>query len=452
MNITKNSIDELNAVVTIKIEKPDYEERVDKILKDYRRKARFDGFRPGKVPQGLVNKIYRKPVLIEEVNKILSESLGKYFVDEKLQILGEPLPHSNEMNQINWDNDAEFEFSFDIGLSPELDFTVTGKDKIPYYLIKVDEEERNKQIDRIRIRYGVYNDVGEITDNELIKADLIEVNNKDEEVEGGLHVENASIGLEYIKDARIRKKFTGCKAGDQVVINVKKAFENETDLAALLKIDKGKLGDIINDFKVIIKSVSKFEKAEINQDLFDKLYGKDTVKTEEEFNHKVEEELKSAFKQNSDYKFRLDAKNFYLSKFIQDLPVEFLKRWLMHTGEDKINREQIDKDFEHFATNLKWQLIKGKVIRENELKPTEDELLAYAMNVLRQQFVQYYGITEVPVPTLEKYARESLSKEEERNKYSEGLLEDKVFEFIQKTGKLDTKEVTLDKFNKMFEK
>jgi trigger factor len=452
MNISKNNIDELNAVVTIKIERPDYEERVDEILKDYRRKARFDGFRPGKVPQGLVNKMYRKPVLIEEVNKILGESLGKYFVDEKIHILGEPLPHSEEMNNINWDSDAEFEFSFDIGLSPELDFTISEKDKIPYYLIKIDEEECNKQIDRIRLRLGAYKDVEEVTDNELIKADLTEVNKKGEEVEGGLHIENTSLGLEYIKDAKIKKKFTGCRSGDQVIINVKKAFENETDLAALLKIDKEKLGDIINDFKVVIKSVSKFEKAEINQDLFDRIYGKDVIKTEEEFNTKVEDELKSSYKQNSDYKFRLDAKDLYLDKFKNDLPVEFLKRWLMRSGEDKINREQIDKDFDHFAENLKWQLIKGKVIRENELKLTEDELLAYVMNILRQQFIQYYGIAEVPAQTVEKYARESLNKEEERNKYSEGLLEDKVFEFIQKTVKLDTKEVTLEKFNKMFEK
>ncbi len=452
MNIKKDNIDELNAIVTIKIEKPDYEERVDNILKDYRKKARFDGFRPGKVPQGLVNKMYRKPVLAEEINKILSESLSKYLVDEKLNILGEPLPNADKPVNIDWDHDSEFEFTFDIGLAPDMDISISEKDKLPYYSIRIDEDERLKQIDRVRSRFGTYVDAAEITGNDMLKADMVETDKKGNPVENGIHVEDATISLEFVKDEKIKKKFKGCKPGDQLIIEVKKAFENETDLAALLKIEKARLADIHPDFQVTLKTVSRFDKAEVNQDLYDKVYGKDNVKSEEEFKAKVEEELKSAFERNSDYKLRLDAREYYLEKFKKDLPGEFLKRWLMHTNEGKVTQEQIDKDFDHFKTDLKWQLIKGKVTRDNNLKINEEELLAHAKEAIRQQFIQYYGIGEVPGDMLEKYAQESLKREEERNRYMESLNENKVYEFIQKTVKLDTKEITLEKFNKLFEK
>jgi|WetSurSiteA1Bulk_404760.scaffolds.fasta_scaffold00590_11 trigger factor len=451
MNIKKDNIDELNAVVTIKIEKADYEERVDNILKDYRRKARFDGFRPGKVPQGLVNKMYRKPILAEEINKILSESLAKYLVDEKLNILGEPLPNADKPLSIDWDHDSEFEFAFDIGLAPELDIAVSEKDKVPYYTIKVDAGEITKQIERMQSRFGKLIDADQVTENEVLKADLAEADKKGSPVENGISVEDASISLEFIKDDKTRKKFKGCKPGDQLVIDVKKAFENETDLAALLKISKEKLAGISPDFLVTLKTVSRFEKAEINQDLFDKVYGKDNVKSEEEFKIRVEAELKSAFDRNSDYRFRMDARDYYLGKFKQELPGEFLKRWLLHTNDGKVTMEQIEKDFDHFKSDLKWQLIKGKVTKDNNMKINEEELLAHATDAIRQQFIQYYGIAEVPAEMLEKYAKESLAKDEERNRYAEGLNENKVYEFIRKTVKLDSKEVTLEKFNKLFE-
>ncbi len=451
MNIKKDSLDELNAVLTITVEKSDYEERVDHVLKDYRKKARIDGFRPGKVPQGLINKMYRKPVLVEEINKILGESLGKYLADEKLNILGEPLPSLDKPVQIDWDADAQFDFSFDIGMAPEMDFTVSENDKIDYFLIKTDEEEISKQRDRICSRYGSFKETDVISDNEMIKADLAELGPNNEPA-GGIHVEEATISLEFVKDEESKKKFMGLKAGDVLDIDVKKTFENETDLAALLKITKEKLAETGNNFRVTIKSVSRFDKAEINQELFDKVYGPDQVKSLEEFNARISEELKAAFERNSNYKFRIDAKEYYLGKFKKDLPAAFLKRWLVYTNQGKMTMEQIEKDFDAFVTDLKWQLIKGKVARENEMKIKEEELIAHTKDVFRQQFIQYYGIADVPEETLEKYSIESLGREEERNRYMESLMENKVFEFMQKTAKLDTKEVTLQEFNKMFEK
>jgi trigger factor len=451
MNIKKDSIDELNAVVTVKIDKSDYEGRVENILKDYRRKARFDGFRPGKVPQGLVNKMYRKPVLADEINKVLAESLGKYLVDEKLNILGEPLPNMENPVKIDWDNDTEFEFVFDIGLAPDLNFTISEKDKIPYYIIKVDKEEREKQIDRITSRFGTVKDADEVLDNEMIKADLMELDSKGNAIENGIRIEETPISLEFVKDEKIKKKFKGLKSGDQLVIDVKKAFENETDLAAMLKVDKEKLTEISPDFHLSIKSISRFDKAAVNQELFDKVYGKDVVKSEEEFHQKIEEELKKAFERNSDYKFRLDAREYYLGKFKQDLPSAFLKRWLLNSNEGKVTEEQIEKDFDHFTADLKWQLIKGRTSRDNDLKINEEDLLNHAKEAIRQQFIQYYGVGEVPAEMLEKYAKESLAREEERNRYVESMNENLVIDFMKKTVKLDNKEITLEKFNKLFE-
>jgi len=452
MNIKKESIDDLNAIVTVKIEKPDYEERVNNILKDYRRKAKFDGFRPGKVPQGLVNKMYHKPVLAEEINKILSESLSNYLVEEKINILGEPLPNEAHPLNINWDTDTEFEFVFDIGLAPVVDFTVSDQDSIPYYSITVDDEEINKQVDRIASRYGTLKDAEEVTEKEMIKADMTEVDANSNPVENGVKVEEGTISLEFVADEAIKSKFKGLKKGDQLVIDVKKAFSNETDLAALLKIEKERLTTINPDFKLILKSVSRFEKAEVNQELFDKAYGKDNVKSEEEFRQKISEELKTAFERNSDYKFRMDARDYFLGQYKQKLPEQFLKRWLMHSNEGKLSMEQIDKEFEHFTGDLKWQLIKGKITKENELRINEEELLNHIKDAIRQQFIQYYGIGDVPADMLEKYAKESLGREEDRNRYVESLNENKVFDFMKKSVKLDTKEVTLEKFNKLFEK
>lgn len=452
MNIKRDSIDELNAVLTIKIEKPDYEERVNNILKDYRRKAKFDGFRPGKVPQGLVNKMYRKPVLAEEINKVLAESLSKYLVDEKLNILGEPLPNEAKPLNIDWDRDTEFEFAFDIGLAPEMDVTVNEKDSIPYYNITVDDEEIAKQVDRMANRFGSQKDTAEIVENEMIKADLTELDGNGNVQENGVKVEDGLISLEFIKDADIKGRFKGLKAGDQLTIDVKKAFENEVDLAALLKIEKEKLAGINANFNLVIKSISVFEKAEVNQELFDKAYGKDNVKSEEEFRSKIREELTKAFERNSDYKFRMDAREHLLAKFNKQLPEGFLKRWLLQSNQGKVTQEQIDKDFDHFTVDLKWQLFKGKITRDNELKINDEELLAHAKESIRQQFIQYYGIGEVPADLLDKYANESLAREEDRNRFVESLNENKVFDFIKKTVKLDSKEITLEEFNKLFEK
>jgi trigger factor len=452
MNITRENIDELNAVIRIKVEKEDYEERLHKVLGDFRRKARIDGFRPGKVPFGLISKMYRKPALIEEVNKILSESITKYLIDENLNILGEPLPNEQEQNRIDWDNQTEFIFAFDIGLAPELDINVSAKDKIPFYIIKIDDKIRLNYIENYQSRLGMFKPIEITEENAMVKAELSQVDNNGNIIENGIKVDGTSISLELIKDEKIRKDLTGRIIGDTMKVDLKKAFPNNTELAALLKVDKERIAGLEGEFQLIIKSISKFEKAEVNQDFYDKLYGKGNIKSEEEFRQRLDEDIKANLNRESEYKLRLDIRNTYLNKFRKDLPEEFLRRWLFKVNKDKYTEEQINKDFNHFTEDLKWQLIKNKIIKENNIKISEEEILQYVKDYARIQFAQYYGLTNVSEDELNKYASELLKKDKEKNQFYEKKYEDKVIEFIRETAKIENKVLTLEKFNKLLEK
>ena len=452
MNITRNNIDELNAVVTVAIEKSDYEQKVENTLKDYRKKARIDGFRPGMVPIGIIRKMFGKSVIAEEVNKILEESLYDYFTKENLTILGDPLPHDDKIPEINWDTQTSFEFIFDIGIAPEFDAPVNNREKIPYYKIKIDNDARTQHVDRQRSRYGNFKETGQATGNEMIKADIVQVDKNGEPVPEGIMVDDASIYLEYIKDDKIRKKFKGTRVGDKLELDLHKAFPNEIDLAALLKTDKEKLREIKDEFRLTLKSISTFEKPEINQEFYDKLYSKDVVRTEEEFNQQVDKELTASFQRESEYRFTLDVRDHYLKKFKKDLPVEFLKRWLLKVNEEKLTKEQLEKDFDQFTGDLKWQLVKSKITRENDIKINEEELRNFISFNYRMQFLQYYGITNVPEETLTNYVEEALKNKSEIRRYSEKLIENKVYEMVKKNVKLDEKEITLEKFNKLLEK
>lgn len=452
MNISRNETDELNSVLRIVIEKDDYEERVENILRDYRRKAKIDGFRPGKVPFGLINKMYRKPVLVEEVNKILNEVLTKYIVDEKLNILGEPLPHETEQQKLDWDQDTTFEFVVDIALAPDFDIQLTSRDKFTYYEIKIDNKIRNEYIDRYASRFGSLKDVDSSDENSVIKADLFQVDQEDHVIEQGINVEDGSISIQNVKDEKIRQKLIGLQKGSELTVNLKRALPNKVDIAGLLKIKNEEVDLINGEFKMMVKSVSNFEKAEINQEFYDKLFGKDAVKTEEEFNIKMNDIIKSELSRDSEYKLRLDIREYFISRFKKALPEEFLKRWLLEVNKEKLTREQIEKDFQHFIEDLKWQLIKDKIGKSNELKVTEEELLEYAKSFTRMQFSQYYGMADFPDEHLTNYAQELLKKDEERKKLAERKFEDKIIEFIRMTAKLDRKEISHEKFNKLLEK
>jgi trigger factor len=291
MQITKENIDHLNAVLTVKVEKDDYAQRVDEVLRDYRKKVRMDGFRPGKVPAGMVSRMYRTPVMVEEINKLVSESISRYLGDEKIRILGEPLPSEENKADIDWENQTDFEFRFDLGLAPDLDINLTQKDKVPMYEIQIDKKLIEDTKDSYAQRMGRMIPVEQVTGDEIITGDFVQIDREGDLVEGGIVSEGARFSMEVIKDNKAKTALTARQAGNSVDLDIRAAFPNVTEVASMLKIDKERVPEISPNFRLTIREVSRFEKAAIDQDLWDKLYGKDTVKSVAEFEEKIREEL-----------------------------------------------------------------------------------------------------------------------------------------------------------------
>ena len=451
MNIKKENIDDLNAVLSISLEKDDYESRVDTVLKDYRKKARIDGFRPGKVPMGLITKMYRKPILVEEVNKLVSESITKFLVDEKLNILGEPIPHETEEINIDWDNDSKFEFKFDLGIAPEFDLKLSAKDKVPQYEVKADKALVDKYVESYTQRMGEYTSADKVSEKDILKATIVQLDENGVAVEDGVSVEEASLMVDVVKDDKVKKSLMAVKKGDTLNIDLKKAYPSDVELSSLLKIDKEKVAEIGPMFNLTITDISHFEPAQVNQELFDKIYGENTVKSEKEFREKIAEEAKSGLARDSEYRLGIDIKEMLLKKFKAELPNEFLKRWLYLINEGKFSKEDIDKEFDHFEEDLKWQLIKDKISAEHEIKIEEKDIMGEALNFARMQFAQY-GMNNVPDEHLVEFARRMLERKEDANRIQNQVVERKVIDAVKSVIKLEEKEISSEKFNKLFEK
>jgi trigger factor len=450
MNITLENTDKLNAILTLKVEEGDYSERVNTTLKDYRKQARVDGFRPGMVPMGIIKKMYYTPVMVDEVNKLVSESLFNYLKDNDVKILGEPLAHKAEEQKVDFENDSEFEFKFDLGLAPELSLEVTAKDKVPFYKIKVDKKQQDEYKEQLFQRYGEFTAVDKASDNELIKGTLVKVDKEGNEVENGILVENISMSLDMMKDDDQKVLFSGAAGGDEVVFDVKKAFPNDTEVASLLNIDKTEVAMIEGTFKCRIDEVMKFDKAKAGKEFYDKVYGEGEVKTEEEFTKRVSEEISLNYERESEYRFMVDAREVLVKKAKIDLPVEFLKRWMVETNE-QLTEDQVKEDFAKYEDDFRWQLIKEYLLKQQDIKVTEEEALEAAKGMALNQYMQY-GISNVPEDYLENYAREMMSKPEEARKFYEQKGEEKLIEYIKSTVKLDEKEVSSEKFRKLYEK
>ncbi len=448
MNITKENIDELNATLKIKLEQEDYEEKVNKVLKDYRKKAKIDGFRPGNVPMGLVKKMYGKSVLAEEINKILSESITKHIINEKLNILGEPLPSIKEQQTIDWDNQTEFEFAFDIALSPEFELNLTKRDKITYYDIDVAKDLIDKTIESHAKFFGTSEKVEVVEDNEMLKGDIEQVDKDGKIIEGGISKEDVFLSLQIMKDEQIKKTFIGANVNQIIAFNIKKAYPNATEISAMLDIPKEEAEKIDSNFLFTIKEITKFESADINQELFDKVYGEENVKSIEEFRTKIREEIKKDFNEQSNYKLLIDVKDKLVKKTNLALPDEFLKRWLLLSNKE-LTQEILDKDYSNFQKDLQWQLIKDKIVKAYEIKVTEEDILEEAKKITLLQFRQY-GMRNMPEEQLETYAKHFLEKPEDKRKIVDSKLGKKITEFVKETIKVENKELTFDEFNKLF--
>ena len=450
MKVTLNKTENVNGIIAIELEKNDYQENVDKSLNQFRQRANIPGFRPGRVPKGIIQKMYGKSILADEINKLVSNELYNYIKDNGLNILGEPLPNEEEQKTIDFDKDENFEFKFDIALAPEFELPLNKRDSLTYYNVKVEDDLLDKQIDAYKQNYGTYKQVeSEVADTDLIKGKITEIDNG-EPKENLIEVENGMIMPSYIKDEEIRKQFVGAKVGDTIVFSPAKAYDNNAvEIASLLQISKEDVAHVNSDFSFEIREVTRYEEATMNQELFDKVLGEGVVSTEEEFRTKIAELLSSQFKPAADSLFMKAARELVLKKMKGvEFPDAFLKRWLLVANE-KNSPETIEEDYPKICDDLKFHLSKEKIVKDQQIKVEKEEMEAFAAEVARSQFAQY-GMSNVPADVLENYVKRMLEDQNTvRNMYDQ-LIENKVMEWLKQTVKVNEKEILSKDFEKLF--
>ncbi len=445
MDIKQEKIDDLNAVISITVTPEDYTEKVNSVLKSYRAKANLPGFRKGKVPFGVVKKMYLDGVMAEEVNKMLVDNLYKYIETEKLQVLGNPIPGKDEHQRESLKEGETFEFKYDIGLSPKFEIGLSNKFKMDYYKIKVDDELVDKYVKDLTRRYGSIMDVKKVGATDMVNASLNELDSKGNKVEGGMH-SHASIALEYLEKESAKKALIGKGLEDTLVVNPRDYSKGDADLAAMLNIDKKAVDSVGKKFELVIKKIHQVTPCEVNQEFFDKLFGPGTVKTEEEFRKRLAEDLEKTLENDSD---KLLVKHLFEKlndKLKIQLPAEFLKRWLTLSNKE-VSAEDIEKDFDGFIENMKRQLIENQIITETELKVEFAEAMERTKSLFAQQMAQYGS--EVTDEDITKAAQNYLSKNEESRQIFDQLMQEKLLTKYKELLNLKTKEVSFDDFVKL---
>jgi trigger factor len=448
MKITFDCPDKINGVMTMVIEPADYQEKVEKTLKDYRKKAQVPGFRPGQVPMGMIKRQYGTAAKVDEVNRLISEKLYGYIQENKIQMLGEPLPNQEKQKPQDFEKEGDLEFVFDIAVAPEMKAELTDKDKLTYYDIKVDDKLIDDQVQMYASQAGEFKDAETFSGNDTLTGALRELDQKGNTKEDGLSNEAAMIMPAYIKEDKQRKLFDGAKKGDVITFNPKKAYpDNDAEVAALLKVDKEQVKDLDSDFSYQINEIRHFQPAEVNQQLFDRVFGEGTVKDEKAFREKIAETIKPQLQGNSDYKFLIDLRA-YMEKKVGEVafPEALLKRVMLQNNKDK-DADYVEKNFEGSIKELKWHLIKEQLVAANQIKVEDADVKAVAKDAIRQQFAQY-GMSNVPDDVLENYAAEQLKKRENIDGFVDRAVDQKLVETLKTVVKLTKKEVSLEDFNK----
>ena len=437
MNIVKNEIDALNYKVSIEIAASDYEETLRKQLNDIRRKADIKGFRRGMAPASLIQRLYGDQALYEVVNHLVSEQLNSFIRDNKVRVVGEPLP-SDDQPQLDWTIGSDFTFNFDIAQTPELNFTISKEDKLPIYEINVTEAAKKETRKNLLQQYGTLQDGTKTKAGDYIIADIA---NEAHSAEG------VYVSLSNVSEIA-RDMFIGLKPGDKVSVNVNEAFENETDRAAMLKIDKEKLSELDPMFTFTVVNVKTFVAAEENQETYDKIFGEGVVTTPEQFEEKIEERIRASHAQQANYRFAADARKYFLEKAAIELPEGFLRRWLVYVNEGKFTPEQVDAEFPAFVEDFKWQLVRGKVMQQFDLKVTDEDLHEAAESYVAYQYAMY-GMGNVPHDLIHQAAHGVLEDESQRRRLEEQVEDNKAFDAIRNNVTVQTKKISEDKFREL---
>ena len=450
MNISFENPDKINGVLKITIEKDDYQGEVDKTLKNYRKQANIPGFRKGQAPIGMIKRQFGMQVKMDVINKILGDKLNGYIIDNKIAMLGNPLPNEAQVEQ-DLEKDGPFEFIFDIAVAPEINVEINGNDEIDHYSIDVDDKLVDQQVDMFRSRAGHYDKVEEYdaAQNDMLKGDLRELDADGNAKEDGIVVEQAVLMPEYIKVEDQKSLFDGSKLGSVITFNPKKAYpESNAEIKSLLKISDEQAESLTSDFTFLVTEISRFAKAEVNQELFDQVFGEGNVTDEADFRQKVADSIKVQFANDEEFKFMLDVRKYAEDKVGEvAFPDELLKRIMKSNNQDKDDKF-IEDNYAASVKELKWSLIKNELMKANEVKVEREDVVKVVKDVTRMQFAQY-GMSNVPEEYLDSYVDKIMKEEKNLESYVERASDVKLAEALKKVVKLNEKTVSLDEFNKI---
>ncbi|MBO4635095.1 MAG: hypothetical protein J5669_06960 [Bacteroidales bacterium] len=437
MNLTKIQPDALNYQVTIEIAAADYAEPLHKRLNEYKRKADIKGFRKGMAPMGMIQRMYGDQALYESVNGLVGEQLDKFIQDEKIRIVGEPMP-SEDQPQLAWKAGEDFTFKFDIAQTPELNFEVSKEDKITYYDINITAAEKKAAREQLLQQYGSLQEGKKAGEHDYIVADIANEGHSAE----GVYVSIANVAEEA------RGAFIGKKAGDKFQIDVNAAFSNETDRAAMLKVDKAKLAELDPLFTFTVVNVKTFVAAEENQETYDKIFGKDVVTTPEQFEEKVTERIKASHEQDANYRFGTEVRKYFMDKAALELPEAFLKRWLVYVNEGKFSAEQVEKEFPGFLEDFKWQLVRGYIMQKFNLKVSREDVKKAAFSYVAYQYAMY-GMAGVPDNLIESSAENLLQDQNQYRRLEEQCEDNAAIARVREEVTLQTKKISMEKFREL---
>ena len=452
MNISFENVDKVSALLTVNIEKADYEDKVKTALKDFSKKASLPGFRPGKVPASLIQKRFGTEVKAEEINKFLSEEVNKYIRENKINMLGEPMPNEEKTPKMDFEVQDDFTFVFDIALAPEFDATLSKKDKLTIYDIKVDDALIDQQVQSYCQRGGQHVKAESYEARDMVKGTLTQLNTKNNTLKDGITVENAVMLPEYMKDDKEKAKFEGAKLGDVITFNPAKAYDgNATELASLLHITKEEAEEMKSNFSFQISEIMRFEPAKVDQDLFDKVLGTGVVKSEAEFRQFIADDIKKNFQSETEYQFTQDLREYVLNRIGKvEFPETLLKRFMKLRNQDK-GEQYVEENFEKSLPELLWHLAKEQICDQLEVKVQHEDVLETAKAYTRIQFAQY-GMMNLPEESITNYAAEMLKNEQQAQGLVERTVENLMAAKVKEAVTLKTKEVTMDEFRKLTEK
>ena len=437
MKVTKNQIDDLNMTVNIALDKNDWAEPRKKKLNEYRRNADIRGFRRGMAPMSLIEKIHGGQALGEVVNTLVTDSLNNFIEENKLNVLGEPLP-SEKQSDNNWENPDEFSFDFDIAVAPELNLSVSSEDKVPYYNITVSAAALKDYKHNLLKQFGQLESGDAAGEEDFVIADF---------TSGEQKVEGAYVALRSMPED-VKKEFVGLKKDDEKKVDIVKSFPNEADRAAMFHVKKEELGTLPVEWDMKVNDVKTFVDAPLTQSTFDQIFGEGVCADEAAFDAKVKERLQSEYAQESDYRFMIDAKEYLIDKAAIKLPDAFMKRWIKAANEDKFTMEQIEAEYDLFAKDFRWNMIRTKLMKDQDLKVTKDDVMKQAMSMASYQFAMY-GMQNVPEEHLRKYAEQLLGDRQQAERIVERVEDDLVLDYIRKTATIEKKKISLEKMREL---